>query len=227
MRTFRKAQIVLVTLGVWVAGGCASGDDVEPAGTSSARADSTEVAGEARESQSAASENLEAEPTSAAPTSTQPTVKMSDRGNVVKKVGEVGGVVHERGDTLDEAWITFTVDDIEVGGECSSGFADPPANGKYLVVSISAATTSDWPADMEGFPVTFGSGEWSVVGPDGLTLNDVEGNAYTCLRDAEMIPDIGPGEKVAGEVALDVSVESGVLIYKPGWALGTGWEWEF
>lgn len=161
---------------------------------------------------------------------TQPPVQTSERGNVVKEVGELGGVVAEENAALDDAWMTFTVTDIEVDGECTSGYADPPENGHFIIVSMSIETTpvSEWPAEAQGIPLLFYD-DWSIVGPDGITENAVTSlSTATCLSESEILPydGMGPGERIVGKVVLDSRNASGVLIWTP-FGGGGGWEWEF
>src|SRR5690606_36659293 len=144
------------------AAGC-SGGDSDPA------ADETTVPQPAVTDQA----TTPAVATTPAPESqTQLPAESSERGNVVKAVRALGGLVAEESGTLDDAWMTFTVTDIEVDGGCTSGFSDPPENGHFIIVSMSIETApvSEWPAEAQGFPLLFYD-NWSIVGPDGITEN--------------------------------------------------------
>ncbi|NDL60181.1 hypothetical protein [Phytoactinopolyspora mesophila] len=156
----------------------------------------------------------------------EPELPRSQRGNLIKEIGETAGAYNEH-DGPESPWLEFQVTDIEVGGQCTSDYAEASQNGHFLIVSIAASTGSELSESLYGQEVWFDSYEFSVVGADGVTENDVEGNAYMCLASRDEMPRIGPGENATGMVALDVSAESGTLVFKPWFMDGAGWEWEF
>lgn len=151
----------------------------------------------------------------------------SARGNIIKQLGEKGGLckpdVSEC--TEDLLVLTFTVDSITVGIECTSGFASPPENGNYIGIALRVATSADYPSD---WFTTFTASDFQIIGPDGLTITDVQGQAFSCLGDNGFTyQPLGPGQQYAGTVVLDAPVTSGVLVYKPPAFGGAGWEWQF
>ena len=171
----------------------------------------------------------------ATPTTTptpEPTVSTpatSERGNVVKQIGETAWVSMSATDLTP--WVEFQVTGIEVGGECTSDYATPPTNGQFLFVSMSMSTATEWPPEMAGVELDFNPFDWSTVGADGLTENDLTGNGsiYGCLEEGSLENvTVGPGENVVGTVVLDSANPSGVLVYQPFWG-GTpgGWEWTY
>lgn len=165
-----------------------------------------------------------AEPSSDAPPSGP---VRSDRGNIIKALGEEGGICGPGvTECTEEALVlTFTVDSITVGVECTSGFSVPPDNGNYIGIGLRVATSADYPAD---WFATFTAGDFRIIGPDGLTITDVQGQAASCLGDNGFTyQPIGPGQQYAGTVVLDSPVTSGVLVYAPPGMGGTGWEWPF
>ncbi len=90
-------------------------------------------------------------------------------------------------------------------------------------------TTTPKPLNDDGTPgsVTFSEGIWSGYDEHGTRLNDVLGNAYSCLTDTERLPDeIGPAQTATGKLAFDVSSVRGTLglpqLVAPG-----GWEYAF
>jgi hypothetical protein len=213
-------RAVVAIVAVLVAAGCGSGD-------------SAPAAEETLIPQPTVTQQETPSTASATPTpelETQAPVETSERGNVVKEVGEIGGLAAEETGTLDDAWITFTVTDIKADAECTSGFSDPPENGHFNIVSMSIETApvSDWPTEMQGFPLLFYD-NWSIVGHDGITENAINSLATaTCLPESEILPynGMGPGERIVGKLALDSRNTSGVLIWAP-FGSGGGWEWEF
>lgn len=97
-----------------------------------------------------------------------------------------------------------------------------------MILTIAVSTATNWPEDMAGMAIDFIPHDFSVIGEDGVTENDVAGNAYSCLDDGDIVPDVGPGENAAGKLALDVNSETGVLVYRPLYVmLEGGWEWTF
>ncbi|NCD18815.1 MAG: hypothetical protein EOL89_02350 [Actinobacteria bacterium] len=149
----------------------------------------------------------------------------SERGNLVKEIGQVAGTVTDTGETL----MQFTITAIEPNFECNSGYSEPPANGNFIAVTMDIQTTAAL-AQVEDMPYyTFSEYDFKVIGPDGTRENDSTGNAFMCLDSADSLPSqIGPGEHVVGKVVLDSKYTSGALVLSPGWMWGTGaWEWVF
>ena len=165
-------------------------------------------------------------PTEPEPTITQPPT--SQRGNVIKQIGETAYLTMSPTDMTP--WLEFQVTDIAVAPECSGEFAEPPENGNFLIVSLNISTATTWPTDVEGIPLDFNPNDWSVVGEDGVTESALGTAAtYSCLDESELLPvsGIGPGENVVGKLVLDSKNATGVLVYKPWYAPGGGWEWTF
>jgi len=157
----------------------------------------------------------------------QPEADTSQRGNLVKAIGETAGLLDRPG---GEVWAEFQVTGIELGAECTAEFAEPAENGQFLVLSISMSTGTEWPADFQGMTLDFNPNDFSVVGPDGITENNLATFAtYSCLPEGEIMADtIGPGENIVGKVVLDTAAPSGVVVYRPWYAAGSlGWEWPF
>ncbi|MGY1761039.1 hypothetical protein ACI79G_07085 [Geodermatophilus sp. SYSU D00779] len=162
--------------------------------------------------------------TSAAPTSAEPDgPARSDRGNIIKQIGEEGG--NSLDENSDELVFRFAVDAIRVDQECNSGYPQEPTNGHFIGIDVRAATTANLPPD---FFVQMSADQFQVIGPDGLTVTDVWGTAYSCLDSASSFTSdqLGPAQQYAGTVVIDSPVTSGTLVYKhPGDT--TGWEWQF
>jgi hypothetical protein len=151
---------------------------------------------------------------------------LNSHGHLDKRLGENAGIGDPKDPNNPNAqWsLTFTVDSITVDPKCDSGFTQPAQNGHYIAIGIRAATGTNYTNDMY---VTFNAADFQVIGPDGVTRSDVQGSAYSCLKDSETFTSnpLGPGQKYSGVVVIDSPVTSGSLIYAPG---GTdGWEWKF
>lgn len=142
----------------------------------------------------------------------------SARGNLIKQVGDVFGL-----GSSDESVASFVVKSITVDAACTSEFAEAPEFGHFLRLDIEGETTADLPGDLY-----FAGGSWSAVAENGTTFNGDPWSyaAASCINDVERLPSIiGPGERVAGAVILDVPTEHGVVVLSP--EAGLGWEWEY
>ncbi|MDN3495196.1 hypothetical protein QL996_04595 [Planococcus sp. APC 4015] len=148
---------------------------------------------------------------------------MSTRGNLVKDIGQLAGVSAAEGDlTLAR----FAVTDIVLDTECTSGFADPAANGHYVGIHLNVETAPE--LAQEEFPwVSFTQYDWQAYDTDGKRLNDPVGNAWSCLDSGQQLPSqIGPGQSVSGWIVLDVAARNGFLVLAAGGS-PTGWEWSY
>lgn len=146
-------------------------------------------------------------------------VVVSERGNVVKAVGEPAGLTGSDGVPAFE----LTVTEIAVAGACPGrGVSVPPENGHFVVVDVVAAVTGG----REGF-MPLGAETFGIVGPDGVIEDGTATTAsWACFEMSQLLPPfVGPGEHGAGKVVLDTAHSAGTLVYRP---LGAdGWEWEF
>lgn len=163
-----------------------------------------------------------AEPTEDAGESEFGASTKSTRGNLIKEVGQLAGT----SSASDVITSRFAVTDIVIDPECTSGFADAPANGHYLGVHLNVETTPELAED--DFPwISFTPYDWQAYDADGKRLNDPVGNAWSCLDTGEQLPSqIGPGQSVSGWIVLDVAATNGVVVLAMGGA-PTGWEWTY
>ncbi|MBB5791766.1 hypothetical protein [Jiangella mangrovi] len=217
----RKTTITLIAAALLAVSACSDSGAGDSATTTAAP-------------EAAPSEEPEAPPAETAeaavkPTPTPtPTPERSNRGLIIKEIGEVAGFLSDDG---TEMATEFTVDAIEVSAECTEDYADVPQNGHFIVITITATVLpgfADPSAGISSMP--FGPGEFGLVDANGITVNDPAPiNTYGCLAESELIPDeVGEGETATGKVVLDSPTEHGVLTYQPWFTGGSeGWEWEF
>lgn len=150
----------------------------------------------------------------------------NDRGNIVKALGEEGGLTGADGEPV----LTFAVDAITPDVQCTEDFASPAENGHLTAVQVRAATTPGVTAEDLGY-MTINAYDWAFVGADGITFSNVDTIAtYGCLNQSVLFPQdqLRPGSQYAGTILLDLPAASGALIYTPSSVMdGTGWEWSF
>jgi hypothetical protein len=156
-------------------------------------------------------------------TASSPTKATSDRGNLIKNLGQGASLTDQDGTET----VAFVVKKITVDPKCTEQYAQKPKNGHFVALDVSVKTTSAL-AKTPGGNFTMNSAQWKVIAPNGTTFNGyLSGNAYGCIAsDKEIAQTIGPAENVTGTLLLDVPSVSGTLIFKPFLA-DAGWEWNY
>ncbi len=149
------------------------------------------------------------------------TAEFSDRGNLIKQLGQPAGITE-----YDVQTAVFSVTELVLDLECTSGFSDRPANGHYLGVRIDIETLPELAESDYPF-VTITSYDWQAFDSTGMRLNDAQGNAWSCLDAASQLPNqLGPGQRASGWIVLDVVEPTGsVALVLPGF--DGGWEWAY
>lgn len=149
----------------------------------------------------------------------------SERGNLVKELGQPAGVTNEAGATLAQ----FTITAIEPNFQCTSDYASPAKNGNFIAITMDIQTTPDLANEEFVTSISITPYDFKVIGPDGTRENDSVGDAYACLAETESLPlSIGPAEHVVGKVVIDSQHTSGALVLSPSWfSSPSGWEWVF
>jgi len=167
-----------------------------------------------------ASDAEEEETTDAEPEQSEPA--RSVRGNLIKEIGEEGGVGDASGDLL----IAFTVSEVESDFECTADFAEKPENGKFVGLKFEVTTDASLSQEPES---TFwlSSFDFSVWDEDGKRVNDPVGSSYACVSESETLPsEMGPGEVAEGWIILDVPENATTAGFGIQTAEGAGgWEW--
>lgn len=157
----------------------------------------------------------------AAETETAEAAPTSERGNLIKKVGEGAGWT-EDGETLAE----FVVNSITVDPVCTEPYAEPAENGHLIALDVSVQT---YPELANSLYQTFNLNPYmmKIVAPNGTTSNAELGSmaSFSCLSDTVSLPaeGVGPAEKVTGNIVIDSEVPSGTLLIS---ADGSNW-WEY
>lgn len=151
----------------------------------------------------------------------QPEPKTSERGNVVKHIGDTAYIYADASRKTELA--RWTVTNITLDAPCTDEGAEPSENGHMVVMDVTVQTTKDLPTDQTLYLGV--TGYWQYVLKDGTISNaPVNGSAALCLPQADMLPsEIGPASKAQGKLVFDLPTTDGYLIYKGGYA--TGWEY--
>lgn len=166
---------------------------------------------------------------SATPTPTPTATRNeNERGQLVKKIGEVATLLTD-GEGTPPA-MTFKVTSIKAI-KCDAPYATPP-KGTALAVAFEIVTTKTFagPLTVDGQEgqISFGPHYWKGYAPNGTRMNTVESSVNrSCLADeTRLLPDyFGKGEKLNGLVILDVTSPSGEVSFDPNG--GGGWVWKY
>lgn len=153
------------------------------------------------------------------PTASAAEPTQSERGNLVKEVGDTFGLGAEGGGSL----ASFVVTKITVDPQCTSEFAEAPEHGHFVRLDVEGETAPELEQELY-----FASGSWFVVAENGTTFNGDPWSlaAAGCMDQTERLPSIiGPGERLSGAVLLDVPTPHGTIIMKTD--SGSGWEWAY
>ena len=68
-----------------------------------------------------------------APMTTPDARNVSPRGNIIKQVGEVAGIMDEQGNDT----ITWIVESLDVDGPCPSGRSSTPEHGHLVIAQLT------------------------------------------------------------------------------------------
>jgi hypothetical protein len=157
-----------------------------------------------------------------------PTPKTNDRGQIIKKIGEVAGLMTDEKST--EPTMTFKVTSIKPI-VCDAPYGTPP-KGTAIAVALEIVTKPTFSGALEvngqAGQISFGPHYWKGYAPNGTRMNTVESSVNQgCLADtSKLLPDFfGKGEKLNGIVILDVATPSGEVSFDPE-GFG-GWVWKY
>lgn len=202
-----KKYLAVIALGTIALSGCSTDNDA-PASTSSAPA--------------ATEKSAQPTPDAVQPS---PTRNLNERGELVKELGETGGVPGAD----DELDLEFKVTGFEFT-KCSENA--PKLNGKALAVHLEVKTSADFegPVSINGVPgfIDFTPYHWRGYDSDGTRMNEIGSQGILNCFDSKskLLPDrIGKGEKAKGIVLLDVTSKTGEVVFDP-YGDG-GWVWKF
>lgn len=161
---------------------------------------------------------------SADPSLPTDTPTLNERGNLHKEIGEEALLYDDFGDLA----VKFKVTKIVPGLTCDSEYAEKSKHGWYVGIWMEIQTSDvvDMDAADASIPY-FTTDSWKVIGPDGFTENDTEGNAKLCADDSTtLVTQLEGQQKVRGLVVLDTKYRSGHLVLVQDYLDG-GWEWDF
>ena len=214
--TLRRTIIgVSIALAVTACGG----NTIEGAASGASDAPTLPSAQSEEEANASADAEASASSSAAGPSTNQ-------RGNIVKTLGEEGGLTSEEGKTF----YTFAIDSITPDIPCTEEYTtSDPENGHLTAVQMRLSTQAFTPDELSYLTVS--SSDFTFIGSDGLTFTNVDTIAtYGCLSGSVKFPSdqLNPGSQYAGVVLLDLPQTAGTLVYKPSSVYGTGgWEISF
>jgi hypothetical protein len=162
------------------------------------------------------------------PTPTPTGPKTNERGNVVKKVGEVAYLTNAEG---KPSGLQFKVTSIK-RAVCDANY---PLNikGTPLAVTLEVVTTPDFRGaydTQENPTVSFDPNLWRGYAANGTRMNKVAGDvSYGCFTDpSKFLPmSISKGEKVSGTLVFDVATPTGSIAYSVSDFNTGGWEYAY
>lgn len=148
-------------------------------------------------------------------------VETNDRGNLIKQTGQLAGLTSSKNDDISVA--KFVVTEIIPNYTCDASYSSMPASGQYVAIQMNVETMPELVS--EPYPsVNFSEWAWQAYDAEGKRVNDVMGNGYSCMDQAQRLPgEIGPGQSVSGYVVLDVPIGTSAVVLAPH--APTGWEW--
>ncbi|NWL35120.1 hypothetical protein [Paenarthrobacter nitroguajacolicus] len=148
----------------------------------------------------------------------------SIRGNFIAELGDIGSFSNQ---STKKVTTKFTVDSI-LDVQCTQPYSRPADNGRLITVALTVETTPDLADDTNpNFRIT--SHDFKFIAASGTTFNGNLGSVatYSCIDDALTFPSggMGPAEKVAGSVVLDLPPGPGTLVYTGGAFTGPFFEY--
>jgi hypothetical protein len=152
----------------------------------------------------------------------------NERGNIVKALGEEGGITDQKPGEDPVPIVTFAIDSI-APVECTEPYGSPPENGQMVAVSMRISTAPELATASNPY-FSVSPVEFSYIGPDNITVTNLATIAtYGCLSQGEMLtPDqMMPGSQYVGKIVLDLPAATGTLVYRPSMIFEGGWEWSF
>lgn len=217
MKATRLALVPALALGVLVPAAAISdaGSPSDPAIDPSTGALVEPIVAEAPAT--ATIEALDVAPDGGAP------VTVDAAGNVVKQIGESGGLSSADGQSV---LFEISIDSATYSPTCPGRLDETiTATGQFLVLDVTATLSADMAALAPGEDV------FMPVVPDLFVARDAAGNvappseaAWGCYDEELILPFVEPGTTHEGLVVLEVPAEGGTVTYDPD---GTGgWTWQ-
>lgn len=167
--------------------------------------------------------------TTAVTSTEEPGPETNDRGNIVKAIGEEGGISDL---ATDDAVLTFAVDGI-AAAQCEPDwqeYGSGPENGHLTAVDMRVATAPAFGTSDLGSYFTITPYDFQFIDPAGITHTNLETMAtYGCVSDAQSFTQdpLSPASQYVGKIVLDLPAPNGTLVYRPSSVVDGGWEWSF
>ena len=157
----------------------------------------------------------------------KPSSSLNSRGNLVMQ-GGMFGIIEDT--TTGRNIVKFQVNAITPITCQARPYipASPAENGQLIAVDMVVETTPE--LGESSYPkFTLSGYDFKYIAASGTTFNGNLGTVatYSCIEDADTFPvgGMGPGERIAAKVILDVPAAHGVLVMKAGFK--GGFEYNF
>jgi hypothetical protein len=148
----------------------------------------------------------------------------SDRGYLMKELGEESYI----NDSSGTPAVSFALTDVVADPVCSTPYAEASENGHLVRLDIDLETGSAESLEEVLYSDSYylSSSDWKFVDSEGVRANTTDTVAsWMCLDTSEQFPvDVGPHERIRGSIVLDLPSTSGTLIYTQP-LIDDGWEW--
>lgn len=163
-------------------------------------------------------------------TTTKRPVKKSQRGNLVKHIGDIAAICSDTSCKTEIA--RWKVTNITLDYQCPTqanaivGISDgKPENGHFIAFDVEVTTTPEYDADSYGSLALGTASAWNYFMKDGTQWNGEMSTteSVNCIPREQQLPSvIGGGSKAKGKIIFDVPSKDGYLVYANG---TTGWEY--
>lgn len=152
-----------------------------------------------------------------------PQAETSDRGFLVKRIGDESALLKSDGKTRIASW---TLTGIDIDPQCTASYSEPSQNGHYVALNFDVETYEDL-IDVHGYPFSLSGNQWQYYLADGTLWNGMPTsvNTYSCLTDTETLPNqIGESTKASGRIVFDLPTTDGILAFSNNGGID-GWEY--
>lgn len=148
------------------------------------------------------------------PESPYGSAETNERANLVKEIGQPGGLQNLDGSVMVDFKVT------KISAKKCPAPDYPSENGKFIQVDLAMTTHDDPDLMLSGVMLAYG---WESINANGESVPSDTSAAAVCME--EPVPSLKPNRKYTATVVLDVQKDVDVIVWTPFLADG-GWEWK-